>query len=157
MSFLHIEGVRLQAIVGAWFGVLFWAVGAFSLFASSMGIIDYTSRLAADVLKRRICGVDRSPRAGSISAWCGGWSALGCVILLVGLDQPLVLLVISACVGGTMMCLYSPCFLLNERALPPAIGVRSYAPSTLVWSTLFFGALAALTIWQQASRLLGWD
>jgi hypothetical protein len=31
--------------------VLFWATGAFSLFGSAMGITDYTSRLAADVLK----------------------------------------------------------------------------------------------------------
>ena len=50
-AFLRIEGQRLQSIVGTWFGVFFWAVGAFSLFASSMGITDYTSRLAADVLK----------------------------------------------------------------------------------------------------------
>ena len=34
-----------------WFGLLFWATGAFSLFGSAMGITDYTSRLAADVLK----------------------------------------------------------------------------------------------------------
>ena len=34
-----------------WFGLLFWATGAFSLFGSAMGITDYTSRLTADVLK----------------------------------------------------------------------------------------------------------
>ena len=51
VAFLRIEGQRLQAIVGTWFGLLFWGMGAFSLFASSMGITDYTSRLAADVLK----------------------------------------------------------------------------------------------------------
>ena len=51
VTFLLREGQELQAIVAPWFGVLFWAIGAFSLFATSMGIIDYTSRLAADVLK----------------------------------------------------------------------------------------------------------
>ena len=51
VAFLQIEGQRLQEIVGHWFGVLFWAIGSFSLFASSMGITDYTSRLAADILK----------------------------------------------------------------------------------------------------------
>ena len=49
VSFLLQEGRALQTLVGSWFGVLFWAIGAFSLFATSMGIVDYTSRLAADV------------------------------------------------------------------------------------------------------------
>ena len=51
VSFLRIEAQQLQQTVGPWFGVLFLAVGAFALFGSAMGIIDYTSRLAADILK----------------------------------------------------------------------------------------------------------
>ena len=39
----------------------------------------------------------------------------------------------------------------------PAIGVRSYRTVALVWSIVFFGALASMTIWKQASRLLEWD
>jgi hypothetical protein len=45
--------------------------------------------------------------------------------------------------------------LLNRRALPPAITVRSYRLAALVWSTVFFGALSVITIWQQLQRLLG--
>jgi hypothetical protein len=33
--------------------------------------------------------------------------------------------------------------------------VRSYRAGALVWSTAFFGLLAALTCWQQLQRLLG--
>jgi len=51
VSFLRIEAQQLGRAIGPWFGMLFLAVGAFSLFGSAMGIIDYTSRLAADVLK----------------------------------------------------------------------------------------------------------
>ena len=51
VRFLAVEGERLEVLVGRWFTLLFWGVGAFSLFASSMGITDYTSRLAADILK----------------------------------------------------------------------------------------------------------
>ena len=51
IAFLQIEGQVLAETVGAWFAVLFWGIGAFSLFAAAMGIVDYTSRLAADVLK----------------------------------------------------------------------------------------------------------
>jgi len=32
--------------------------------------------------------------------------------------------------------------------------VRSYRAGVLVWSTAFFGLLAALTVWQQLQRLL---
>ena len=53
-----------------------------------------------------------------------------------------------------MMCLYSALLLvLNRRGLPEAIRVRSYRAGALVWSTGFFGLLAALTIWQQLLRL----
>jgi hypothetical protein len=155
VAFLQIEGRRLQEIVAPWFGVLFWAIGSFSLFASAMGITDYTSRMAADVLK---CTYLRSSpisesRLYFFLVW--GLVAMGCGILSIGMDQPLVLLVISASVGGTMMCMYSAMLLLlNRRALPEAIKIRSYRVAALIWSTGFFGLLAVLTIWQQVQRLL---
>ena len=158
VSFLHVEGVQLQSIVAPWFGLLFWGVGAFALFASSMGITDYTSRLAADVLKSTY--LQHSPISESrlYVALVWGLVAIGCTILLLGLDQPLLLLVISACVGGTMMSLYSALLLaLNKRKLPPVIGIRSYRTVALVWSVVFFGVLASLTLWQQGRRLLGWE
>ena len=153
--FLQREGVQLQAIVGRWFGVLFWAVGSFSLFASAMGIVDYTSRLAADVLKTtylRNAAVSES-RLYFRLVW--GMVALGSAIILAGIDQPLVLLVISACTGGAIMFLYSFLLIrLNRRALPTAIAPGPFRVATLLWATLFFGVLSALTIWQQASRFL---
>ena len=156
-AFLRIEGQRLQAIVGTWFGLFFWAVGAFSLFASSMGITDYTSRLAADVLKstyfRSSAGVGEPV---CTSGWSGAWSRSAARFCSSGMDQPLVLLVISASVGGTMMCLYSGLLInLNRRLLPDPIKIRSYRVAALIWSTVLFGALAAMTIRQQLLRLLG--
>ena len=156
VAFLQIEGRRFQEIVGPWFGLLFWGIGSFSLFASSMGIADYTSRLAADILKStylRSSTVSES-RLYFWLVWV--LVGLGSVILLIGIDQPLVLLVISASVGGTMMCLYSMLLLvLNRRGLPEAIRVQSYRVVALIWSTAFFGVLASLTIWQQLQRLFG--
>jgi hypothetical protein len=154
VAFLQIEGQRLQEIVGAWFGVMFWAIGSFSLFASATGIADYTSRLAADILKSTYL---RSSPVSESSLYFGlVWLlvGLGSAILLIGMDQPLVLLVISASVGGAMMCLYSALLLLlNRRGLPDAIKVRSYRVVILILSTCFFGLLAALTVRQQLQRL----
>jgi hypothetical protein len=155
VSFLQIEAQRLDAMVGRWFGVLFLATGAFSLFGSAMGIIDYTSRLAADILKTTYM-----PRA-SVSesrlyfwlVW--GMVGLGCSILMAGISQPITLLVISASTGGTIMFLYSMLLIaLNRNKLPAAIRITPFRTATLVWSTLLFGSLAALTIYTQMELLL---
>jgi hypothetical protein len=152
VAFLQVEGEQLKAAVAPWFGTLFWVVGALSLFAAAMGIVDYTSRLAADVLKTSYL-----PRVAESKLYFGlvwGLVGLGCLILLLGFNQPLVLLVISACVGGFMMFVYSALLLvLNRKVLPEQIGIRSYRAVALIWAVLLFGLFSVLTIWQQGQRL----
>jgi hypothetical protein len=156
IAFLQIEGQRLKTIVAPWFGILFWAIGAFSLFATAMGVVDYTSRLAADVLKSTYLPAARITENRIYFGLVWGLVAIGCIILLSGLAQPLALLIISASVGGTMMCLYSALLIvINRRHLPEPIRVRSYRLVALIWATLGFGTLAALTICQQISNLFG--
>jgi hypothetical protein len=155
VGFLLVEGEQLQSIVGNWFGVLFWAIGAFSLFAVAMGIVDYASRLAADVLKTAYFRDSPLSESRIYFRLVWGMIALGIGIISAGFNQPLVLLLISACSGGATMFLYSYLLiLLNRRALPAAIAVRSYRLAALVWSTAFFGILSALTVWQQIRRLI---
>lgn len=156
VSFLQIEGQRLKSLVAPWFGTLFWAIGAFSLFATAMGVIDYTSRLAADVLKTTYLRAARATENRIYFGLVWGLVAIGCGILLSGLAQPLALLIISASVGGTMMCLYAALLIvINKRHLPEAIRVRSCRTAILVWAAVAFGILAGLTIWQQFSFLFG--
>ena len=153
VSFLRIEAQQLERSVGRWFGVLFLATGAFSLFGSAMGIIDYTSRLAADVLKTTYVPRASESRMYFWLVW--GMVGLGCTILLAGMSQPLTLLVISASTGGMMMFLYSFMLIaLNRKMLPPAIRITPFRTATLLWSTLLFGSLAALTIYTQVQSLL---
>ncbi len=150
VSFLLIEGNRLSALVGRWFGALFWAIGAFSLFGAAVGIIDYTSRLAADVIKSTY--LPHSPLSESRIYFALVWGlvAIGCVVLLAGATQPLVLLVVSASVGGFMMCIYSALLIvINRRELPGAVRLRSYRLAIMFWATALFGLMAGLTIWQQ--------
>jgi len=156
VSFLQIEAQRLDTMVGGWFGALFLGVGAFSLFGSAMGIIDYTSRLAADIVKSTY--MPRSSVSESrVYFWLvWGMVGLGCGILLAGVSQPITLLVISASTGGTIMFLYSMLLIaLNRKKLPAAIRITPFRTATLVWSTLLFGSLAALTIYTQLQSLLG--
>ena len=155
VSFLRIEAERMQAMVGRWFGVLFLATGAFSLFGSAMGIIDYTSRLAADILKTTYFPKSNMSESRMYFWLVWGMVGLGTTVLLAGMSQPLTLLVISASTGGVMMFLYSFMLIaLNKKMLPAAIRINSLRTATLIWSTLLFGSLAIYTIYDQMQRFI---
>ena len=49
-DFISLEASVLDGVVGEWFGTMFLAIGAISLFAAALGIVDYVSRLVADVI-----------------------------------------------------------------------------------------------------------
>lgn len=157
IGFVQVEGERLRELVAPWFGSLFWAIGALSLFAAAMGIVDYTSRLSADVLKTVYLRESRWSESRIYFALVWGLVLLGCVILLLGVDQPLLLLVISACVGGFMMVIYSALLIMvNRRVLACPIRITGGRIAALAWAVLLFGVLAAITIWQQGAELIDW-
>jgi len=154
IGFIKTEGEVLGQRVGSWFQYFFWFVGAFSLFAAAMGIVDYTSRLAADVIKTSYRRDADESRLYAFLVW--GLVLVGVAVVLLGFDQPLVLLVISAVVGGFMMFLYSGLLILvNRKTLPRPIRVRGWRLAGLIWSILLFGTLSVLTFSAQISKLLG--
>lgn len=154
IDFVRREGEVLQERVGAWFKVLFWLIGAFSLFAAAAGIVDYTSRLGADVLRTSYLKGHNESRIYFYLVW--GLVIIGMLVLLVGISQPIVLLVISACVGGTMMFIYSALLVkLNTQLLVPAIRPGMGRIAALIWAFLLFGILSVLTIFQQIPKLWG--
>ncbi len=154
IDFVQVEGEVLKERVGNWFGSFFWFIGAFSLFAAALGIVDYTSRLGADVLKTSYLKGRNESRLYFILVW--GLVVIGILVLLAGFDQPIVLLVISACVGGTMMFMYSMLLLvLNRRVLSREIRPALFRQAALIWAFLLFGILSVLTIAQQVPKLWG--
>ncbi len=154
ISFLEVEGNALNDTVGGWFGTFFWIIGAFSLFAAALGIVDYTSRLGADVLKTAYLKNANESKIYFALVW--GLVLIGCVVLLSGLSQPLVLLVISAVTGGLMMFMYSALLLLiNRRMLPEEIRPGAGRVAALVWAFLLFGFLSFLTFQEQLGKLFG--
>ena len=141
ISFLETEGNVLMDKVGSWFGYLFWIIGATSLFAAALGIVDYTCRLVADVLKVSYLRDNQTWSESRIYfalVWllCV-WSV---IILLTIQSQPLILLIISASIGGFMMFVYSGLLILvNKRSLPPAVRITRVRTATMIWSVLLFG------------------
>ena len=154
ISFLAIEAETLSARVGPWFGKFFLAIGAFSLFAAALGIVDYTSRLAADVVR-----TSYRPHSSESRVYAGiVWAIVltGVAILAGGLDQPLVLLVIAGCVAAFMMFLYSALLIvLNRRLLAAELRPKHYRVAALVWAVGLFGILSVITVLDQARKLLG--
>jgi hypothetical protein len=154
IGFLKIEGEVLAGSAGGWFGRLFWFVGAFSLFAAALGIVDYTARLAADVL--RTCYL-KGRSESVLYAWLV-WAmvATGIAIIACGLTQPLVLLVISSCIAAFMMFIYSGLLILvNRRLLAPALRPGAVRVGALAWAVLLFGVLSGITVVDQLGRLFG--
>ena len=144
----------MSASIGPWFGKLFWFVGAFSLFAASLGIVDYTSRLAADTIRTVYWRGGRESVIYAAVVWA--MVATSITIIAAGLDQPLVLLVISACIAGFMMFIYSALLIIiNRRFLPLELRPAPYRIASLVWAIGLFGILSAITILDQAKRFLG--
>jgi hypothetical protein len=154
IGFLEIEGQVLGERVGTWFQYFFWAIGAFALFAAALGIVDYTSRLAADVVKTSYARNANESKIYAGLVW--GLVLIGIVVLLAGFDQPIVLLVISAVVGGFMMFIYSGLLILiNRKILPAPIQIRGVRLGALIWSILLFGILSVLTFQDRISDLFG--
>ncbi len=154
IGFIRTEGEVLAERVGSWFMYLFWIIGSFSLFAAALGIVDYTSRLAADVLKTSYTRQANESKIYAGLVW--GLVGVGIGVLLLGFDQPLVLLVIAAVVGGFMMFIYSGLLIMiNRKILPAPIRVRGVRLAMLVWAVLLFGTLSVLTFRDQLAKLFG--
>jgi len=110
--------------------------------------------LAADVIKTSYARGANESKLYAGLVW--GLVVIGIIVLLAGFDQPIVLLVISAVVGGFMMFLYSGLLILiNRKILPEPIRVRGLRLGMLGWSILLFGTLSAITFVTQIQTLFG--
>ena len=118
-DFIKGEGEALKQVVAPWFGTLFWVFGALSLALVALGVVDYVSRLVADVTKT-LYARDNERWSESKIYFLVVWSMVlfGTAVLLSGFDQPLVLLVLSACLNGIVMFIYSILLIrLNRKSL----------------------------------------
>jgi hypothetical protein len=158
LAFIKAEGEVLKRIVAPWFGTFFWVFGALSMILVALGTIDYISRIVADVLKTVY--LQTSQRWTESRIYFGvAWLtiAAGSIILLSGFNQPLLLLVIAACLNGMVMFVYSILLIqLNRRGLPAAIRVGGFRLFMLLFATVFYGFFAGwLVVVQVGAYLAG--
>jgi hypothetical protein len=157
LGFIRAEGEALKAAVAPWFGTFFWVFGCLSMVLVALGVIDFVSRIIADILKTvylRHSERWTESRIYFLAVWCT--IGASCTILLSGINQPLLLLVIAACLNGMVMFVYSILLIqLNRRGLPPALRVRGLRLGMLVFATLFYGYFAGWLIVVQVRSYLG--
>ena len=117
-----------------------------------------TSRAANSWWRVRAVTASSSPRTKCSPYARLVWAmvAVGILIIATGLTQPLVLLIIAACVAAFSMFIYSALLIvLNRRLLPLPLRPRLYRTLSLVWATGLFGILSAITLVDQARKLFG--
>jgi hypothetical protein len=78
----------------------------------------------------------------------------GCIVLLSGLEQLLLLLVISSSIAGVMMFIYSILLIqLNRRALPKQIKISGVRLGVMAISVLSFGVFSVLLVNDEGKAL----
>jgi hypothetical protein len=156
-DFINVQGEALQADQGAWLGTVFWLIGSVVLFSTNLIVVDMIGRLTADVLKTTTLR-DNDTWSESRLYFITVWAMIlfGSIILLSGVDQPLLLLVIASAVNGLVMFVYSMLLLkLNRGVLPREIGLTGVRFGAIIWACLFYGVFSVILLWDQAKQLVG--
>ena len=156
-DFINVQGEALQAEQGAWLGTVFWLIGSVVLFSTNLTVVDMIGRLTADVLKTTTLRENdqwSESRLYFITVW--SMILFGSIILLVGIDQPLVLLVIAAALNGLVMAIYSVLLLqLNRWTLPREIGLKGFRFVAILWAVAFYGFFSVVLLIDQGKQLFG--
>ena len=154
-DFIRVQGEALGASEGAWLETTFWLIGSVVLFSTNLAVLDMVGRVTADVLKT---GPLRDSQTWSESRlyFTVVWLEIifGSVILLSGVDQPLVLLVIASSLNGIVMFIYSMLLIqLNKFTLPREIGMGAGRLVVLCWAVLFYGFFSGVVLYDQIPDL----
>ncbi len=154
-DFINVQGEALQADQGNWLGTVFWLIGSVVLFSTNLTVVDMIGRLTADVLKTTSLRENEQwseSRLYFITVWA--MILFGSIILLVGVDQPLLLLVIASALNGLVMFVYSVLLLqLNRFTLPREIGLGGFRLVAIMWAVLFYGFFSVILLIDQSKQL----
>jgi hypothetical protein len=154
-DFIALEADALDTRVGDWFGTLFLAIGAVSLFAAALGIVDYVSRLVADVVRvGYTAGSARWTESRVYLTVVWTMIVFGSAILLAGFDQPLVLVTISTVLGGFIMFVYSSLLVVtNRRFLPDELKLGGYRLAIIGFAIALLGVTTTIVAIDQFGTL----
>lgn len=154
-NFLQIQGEILGTTVGSWLKILFFSVAIVSLWAAALGLLDVIGRVSADFVKRNF--LQDSSLSESKLYFLFVWAEIlfGSTILLLGVDQPIALLLISTCAASVVTLMYSALLIrLNTKDLPRAIGIKGWRLVMMCAAVAFYAFFAIGTLVTQVQDKL---
>ena len=154
-NFLQIQGEILGTSVGGWLKILFFSVAIVSLWAAALGLLDVIGRVSADFVKRNFLADSTVSESKLYFLFVWAEILFGSTILLAGLDQPLVLLLISTCAASVVTLMYSVLLIrLNTVDLPRSIGIRGWRKLMMCAAVGFYAFFAIGTLVTQVQANL---
>lgn len=154
-DFVRLLGETLSEKTGSWVGPAFWFTGVAVLFSTNLAVLDMIGRIVADICKTswlRQSTTWTESRLYLLVVWA--MVVFGSVILLVGVNQPLLLLIIASSLNGLVMFVYSVLLIkLNRGMLPGTIGLKGGRYVAILWAVLFYGGFSLYLIKDQFGKL----
>lgn len=147
-GFIRDQGRVLGERFGAGAELTFFASGIAVLFSTELALLDAVTRVVADVIHASLLRAHpRWTLSRLYFAVLWAFIGFGVGVLLAGLDQPLMLLVLSSCLNAGVMFPYSGLLLwLNLSTFHGALRPRPLRILALVVSLVFFGYFGVLTL-----------
>jgi hypothetical protein len=155
LDFIRAEGDQLGLKVGRWFAIAFFVVGGIKLFSTVIGNLDIAARVVADALKvDRLRGNEFWSESKLYLATIWAQILIGILILVAGLEAPLLLMSMSGLVGGLVLFVSAALLIQLNRGLPAAIRLRGFRLVMMALALVFYGAFAAHVAWSLFSQWL---
>ena len=156
-TFISDEANALDSVMGSGFGSFFLIAGFAALFSTSITQVDFVGRLVSDVLKINVLREnDRWSESKLYFVTVWAFTVFCVAVILAGLEQPLLLLVISSVFQAIVLAASAVMLVfLNRRQLPDAIKIRGIRLWMVVWAAIFFGLGSGYVAITQVGKLLG--
>lgn len=154
-DFVREQGETLQRENSQWAGNAFWLTGMVVLLSTNLTVLDMVGRIVADIAKTSwLRDSTKWTESRLYVAIVWAMIAFGSIILLAGVDQPLVLIVIAAALNGLVMFVYSVLLIqLNRGMLPRAMGLTGVRFGAIIWAVLFYGGFSLVLVYDQFGQL----
>jgi hypothetical protein len=148
-ALLEEEGRILGQRIAPWFEEFFYIAGFAMLFSTTIGVMDYVSRLTGDSLKVTFLKESEFWSESKLYALVVWVMAIGGSLLLLTGITPIILVVLSAVGNGFAMAFYSVLLIvLNRRALPEFAKLKGWRVPVMVFCAAFYTLFALYLIYQ---------
>ena len=148
INFLFEEAINISGQTWPMIGTIFLVLVGMMLFSTQLGVMDATARINSEnlvILDQNRFKIQHLSYFYHAFLWIQ--IILGIVVLLVGFDQPLQLVTLSAFLNAMTMLVYTIAILwLNQKTLAKELRPVWWRKLILILIILFFASFTGLTL-----------